>query len=72
MINRRQAIGGRLVASAFGATLADSGMAKLPDSPELDFLKSEPLLHESRARFFMEREGLDALVVSHADQERWR
>jgi Xaa-Pro aminopeptidase len=61
-----------LIKSAIGATLV-TGCApemvqqpnRAPSVPDLSFLKDNPLLNDERARFFMEREGLDALVVSH-------
>ncbi|MEJ2535227.1 MAG: M24 family metallopeptidase, partial [Gammaproteobacteria bacterium] len=48
------------------ADVAAGGPRKGDPLPELGFLKDTPLFDAARARFFMEREGLDALVVTHS------
>jgi Xaa-Pro aminopeptidase len=57
---------------ALAGTLATAGGPLLaaerdrsPSVPDLSFLRENTLMNKDRARFFMEREGLDALVVSH-------
>jgi len=57
------AVGATLVTGCTAATTDESHRG--PSVPDLSFLKDNPLLNDERARFFMEKEGLDALVVSH-------
>ena len=64
MISRRQAISAGAALPALAAPFAADAENR-PAPPDLSFLKSSPLLHESRARYFMQQEGLDALIVSH-------
>jgi Xaa-Pro aminopeptidase len=70
MLSRRSFV----AAGALGAALAGGSSAsadgplptdQTPDIPDLAFLRSEPVADAERLRRFMDREGLDALVVSH-------
>ena len=60
-----------LTASVAGAVAVRAGVAPATNhkpetlAPDLFFLRENALLHEERARYFMRREGLDALVVNH-------
>lgn len=66
MIKRRNLVKG--ATAGMMATMAAPGTASattVPSAPDLSFLRSNQIMNESRARFFMEREGLDALVVTH-------
>ena len=67
MISRREALQAGLLGagSLAAAPLAASGGAAPIRPPDLGFLRDSPLLNSERARYFMGREGLDALVVTH-------
>lgn len=65
MITRRTALQAGLlgaVCTAAPPTAMGKASAILP--PDLSFLRDAPLMNGERARFFMEQEGLDALVVA--------
>jgi Xaa-Pro aminopeptidase len=68
MLTRREALAGGLGAALAGGTgAAAAGPAAAsgrPGAADLGFLADGPLVNEDRARFFLRREGLDALVVS--------
>ncbi len=57
------AIGATVVAGCAPATTEER--KRIPQVPDLAFLKDNALLNDERARFFLQKEGLDALVVSH-------
>jgi Xaa-Pro aminopeptidase len=64
-ISRRAALqAGLLGAACTAAPYTRSAAAAAPSPPDLSFLRDSPLLHAERARHFMAREGLDALVVA--------
>jgi Xaa-Pro aminopeptidase len=70
MINRRHILSGAAAGAVAGSlgpsalSAADSPVQTELVPPDLGFLKDSPLMNHDRARFFMEREGLDALVVT--------
>jgi Xaa-Pro aminopeptidase len=47
---------------AAGAGQENTGLTP-PQAPDLDFLRYSPLVNADRARFYMQQQGLDALVV---------
>ena len=67
MVTRRDILSGSAAGAVAGAwsgsTLANGDEAELLP-PDLGFLKSEPLMNHERARHYMAKEGLDALVVT--------
>ncbi len=56
------AVAGSLLAANTPAPAADP--AREPQLPDLSFLRNERLMNEDRARYLMERAGVDALVMS--------
>jgi Xaa-Pro aminopeptidase len=64
-ITRRTALQAGLLGAVCTATppTAFGGTAPIVP-PDLSFLRDAPLMNGERARFFMEREGIDALVVA--------
>lgn len=65
MITRRTALqAGLLGAVCTAAPPAAIGKASALVPPDLGFLRDAPLMNGERARYFMEQEGLDALVVT--------
>jgi Xaa-Pro aminopeptidase len=65
MITRRTALqAGLLGAACTAAPPAAIGKPSAIVPPDLGFLRDAPLMNGERARFFMEQEGLDALVVT--------
>lgn len=66
MISRRMALQAGLLGAVSNATASSAASSPAPVTPpDLSFLREAPLMNADRARFFMEREGLDALVVNH-------
>jgi len=69
MSTRRDFLGAATLAglgAAAGAHAAGPGdEPNGPALPDLSFLKDTPLFDAARARHFLEREGMDALVVTH-------
>jgi Xaa-Pro aminopeptidase len=70
MLSRRSimtagALGAALVGGQPASAATDATDAAMADIPDLGFLRSEPVADAERLRRFMDREGLDALVVSH-------
>lgn len=66
MQTRRSVIQAGLVAPV-AAGLAATDAARPADSltlPDLQFLRSEPLVNADRLRFFMKRDGLDAIIAA--------
>jgi Xaa-Pro aminopeptidase len=65
MITRRTALAAGLLGAASTpvASLAAGGAMPIAP-PDLSFLREAPLMNADRARQFMEREGLDALLVT--------
>lgn len=64
-MNRREALqAGLLGAGSLAVPLATNAGSAPARPPDLSFLRNSPLLHAERARHFMEREGVDALVVA--------
>ena len=65
MITRRTALqAGLLGAVCTAAPPATIGKPSAIVPPDLTFLRDAPLMNGERARYFMEQEGLDALVVT--------
>lgn len=69
MTTRREVLTGAgagiAVSSFSGSYEAIAANAVSPELPDLSFLTREPLINADRARFFMQKEGLDALVVAN-------
>ena len=70
MSTRRSFLGGAALGVAAAAAPAVHGAASPADGdapalPDLAFLRDTPLFDPARARFFLEQEGMDALVVTH-------
>jgi len=67
MISRRTVLKGAAAVSLAGplSGVAEAAGPPAISPPDLEFLKYSPLVEADRARFFMAREGLDALVVTH-------
>ncbi|MGH8308836.1 MAG: hypothetical protein ACRETX_03480, partial [Steroidobacteraceae bacterium] len=66
MISRRAALqAGLLGAGCMAAPPAATGGAAQIRPPDLGFLRDSPLMNAERARYFMQREGIEALVVAH-------
>ena len=73
-LTRRDALAGGLTAVMAGGIHAGAQASQAtltaesprPGSATLDFLADEPLVNADRARYFMAREGLDALVVTRS------
>ncbi|MEZ5458557.1 MAG: M24 family metallopeptidase [Steroidobacteraceae bacterium] len=66
MPTRRSVIQAGLVApvAAGHATTDGARPTPSPALPDLQFLRSEPLVNADRLRFFMQRDGLDAIVAA--------
>ncbi|HUG03462.1 MAG TPA: aminopeptidase P family N-terminal domain-containing protein, partial [Steroidobacteraceae bacterium] len=65
MITRRAALQAGLLGAVCGAAPPTAIGATSPIlPPDLGFLRDAPLMNGERARFFMEREGIDALIVA--------
>lgn len=67
MGTRREFIGAAAWAATGAPGLLGAGAipGAAPTPPDLGFLRDQPLVNAERARFFLERENLDALVVTH-------
>lgn len=66
MISRRAALqAGLLGAGCMAAPAAATGGAAQIHPPALGFLRDSPLMNGERARYFMQREGIEALIVTH-------
>jgi Xaa-Pro aminopeptidase len=67
MTTRRDVMKGALAGTlaTVGAPALAADRDRAPRVPDLSFLRENTLMNKDRARYFMEREGLDALVVSH-------
>lgn len=65
MISRRTALQAGLLGTVSAATIAAVENPTPIAPPDLAFLRNSPLMNADRARFFMGREGMDALVVTH-------
>ena len=69
MTTRRQVLGG--AGAGIALSSLSSGVHAIDaapvagEAPDLSFLMQEPLVNADRARFFLEKEGLDALVVAN-------
>jgi Xaa-Pro aminopeptidase len=74
MVTRRDALrGGFATAALAGATVAEAtkvgatpASAATPRPPDLSFLRDTPLMNAERARDFLAREKLDALIVTRS------
>lgn len=65
MITRRAALQAGLLGAVCTATPPQAmGGNSSVAAPDLSFLRDSPLMNGDRARFFMEQEGLDAIVVA--------
>ncbi len=67
MTTRRDVMKGALAGTlaTVGAPASAAPRDRSPSVPDLSFLRENTLMNKDRARYFMEQEGLDALVVSH-------
>jgi Xaa-Pro aminopeptidase len=69
MVNRRSVLKAAALATIAtplaGLSDSENQPATAPTPPDLEFLKSSPLADADRARYFMAKEGLDAIVVTH-------
>ena len=66
MISRRHFVKGSVLGtgSAIASSTLSAKQGPSVNPPDLSFLKTDRLMNEDRARFFMEREGLDGIVVT--------
>lgn len=65
MFSRRRLVQASALAATVSAPLGTRAQpTAAPALPDLSFLKTERLMNEDRARFFMEQEGIDAIVVT--------